>query len=346
MLDILKNQSCVEFSAETEPEECTATTPIGDLMNADTDDPNSECTKQFASDSEPDTDLSAILSSILSISTVPVQGHLAIFDTAPKTPTSAVHRGIIYELPAPTEARFCVYKRSTFLKFDKLGEPYFRIFEGPVDVASLPPKEQNEAYENLLTSFIATDAPETDSVGCTEEVLQHYHLHLSRLAYTRSTIRALGLQHRISAKRSYDSKMSPWRHGLLRSSQTDISASRTFKMRAEQEREERGIMSLLDRCEEILKHDPGVRPVHWRLPPSKTMRWNNEKRGWRGLCSDDVGSGVEVTGRGGHDGRVRVVKVLKETVYKAVNWKTSGKQRRGSVFERAGMLDMELGLAI
>ena len=340
MLDILRNQSCVEFSAETEPEECTATTKIGDLMNADTDDPNSECTKQFVSDSEPDTDLSAILSS------VPVQRHLAIFDTAPETPTSAVHRGIIYELPAPTEARFCVYKRRAFLKFDKLGEPYFRILEGPVDIASLPPKEQNEAYENLLTSVIATDAPETDSVGCTEEVLQHYHLHLSRLAYTRSTIRTLGLQHRMSAKRSYDSKMSPWHDGLLRSSQTDISASRTFKMRAEQEREERGIIRLLDRCEEILKHDPGFRPVHWRLPPSKTMRWNNEKRGWRGLCSDDVGSGVEGTGRGGHDGRVRVVKVLKETVYKAVNWKTSGKQRMGSVFERAGMLDMESGLAI
>ena len=346
MLDVLRNQSCLDLSAETEPEECTAITTISDLSNAGSDDPDSEGTKQFASDSEPDTDLSAILSSILSISTASVQGHLTISDTAPKRPTSAVHRGLIYELPAPTEAHFCVYKRRTFLKFDKLGEPYFRIFEGPVDVSSLPPKEQNKVYENLLTSIVASEAPRSDLAGCTEKVLQHYHLHFSRLAYTRSTIRTLGLQHRTSAERSYEYKMSPWRDGLLRNWQTVVSAPRAFKMRAEQEREERGIMRLLDRCEEILKHDPGFRPVDWRPTPRKTRRWKDGRRGWRGLCADDVGLGIEGTARGGHDGRVRVVKVLKEAVCRVVSKKVGDRQRQDGVFESVGVLDMELGLAI
>ena len=289
MLDVLRNQSCLDLSAETEPKDCIAITPISELSNTKSEDPNSECTKQFASDSEPDTDLAAILSSILSISTSSVQGHLAMFHTAPKSPTSAVHRAFIYEFPAPTEAHFCVYKRRTFLKFDKLGEPYFRILEGPVDVSSLPPKEQNGAYGNLLTDIIATDALEGGSAACTQEILRHYRLRFSRLAYTRSTIRTLGLRHRKSAKRSYDSRMSPWRDGLLRNWPTDVSAPRTFKMRAEQEREERGITQLLDRCEGILNHDPAFSPVDWRLAPSKTPRWKEGRRGWRGLCVDDVG---------------------------------------------------------
>ena len=282
MLDVLRNQSCLDLSAETEPEECTAIIPISDLSNTKSNDRNSERTKQFASD----TDLAAILSSI---STASVQGHLAISHTAPKSPTSAIHRRFIYEFPAPTEAHFCVYKRRTFLKFDKLGEPYFRILEGPVDVSSLPPKEQNGAYGNLLTGIIANDALEGGSAACTQEILQHYRLHLSRLAYTRSTIRTLGLRHRTSAKRSYDSRMSPWCDGLLRNWQTAVSAPRTFKMRAEQEREERGIAQLLDRCEGILNHDPAFSPVDWRLAPSKTPRWKEGRRGWRGLCVDDVG---------------------------------------------------------
>ena len=322
MLDVLRNHSCVNLPAETEPEsepeDCTAIPTISDLSNTDLDD------------SEPDTDLSASLSSILSIlsiSPAPEQRHLAMSDTAPKTPTTAVYRAFIYALPAPTDAHFCIYKQRTFLKFDKLGEPYFRIFEGAVDIASLPPKEQNESYGNLLTSIVATtDAPENRLAGCTEEVLKHYYLHLSRLASTRNTIRTLGLQHRTSAKRSYDSKLSPWCHGLLRNWQMGaasvnrVSAPRAFKLRAEQEREERGIMLLLDRCEEVLKYVTGFRPVDWRPATSKKMRWRDGRRGWRGLCMDDVG-----TANGGDDGEVRGLKVLREGVCRAVKGGMSGK---------------------
>ena len=297
VLDLSRNQSCVDLSVDAQSnEKITTAQSISNSSAQDPDPSDNDFTEQVTPHSEPQPDHSATSSTILSIGTAPGRGQLVLSKRAPGAPISAMYRERIHTLPEPTEDPFCVHRKIRTLRLDKHGEPYFKISKGYINISSLPPKEQNAAYDHALTKALAPiNTPKRDRASlqrnCAENVLEHYRLHLFRFAFTRRAILDLGLQHRTSARLSYSCSMSSWGSGILQDQSTKphITAPDSFQKRAVQERDERGTMQLLDRCDRfLLKQDPHFGPVNRRPAPKKTVRWKEGRKGWTGLGIDDM----------------------------------------------------------
>lgn len=353
MLDTFTN-------ADAQPNECVAIVPtLSCTSESDSDNSDSETTEQILFDSEPETDPPTAPSSTPSISTAPERGQLAMANTTVRTPISTMYKECIHELPTPTEAPLSVYRSTRYLEYNKHGEPYFKISKGAISISNLPPEEQNAAYNHIFAKVLPTNAFANGLMRVPDVcagVVEHYGLHLSRLRFTRITIRHLALQHRTSAKLSYNSTMPPWRSAALRDKEKGvanahlIAASSAFNKRAAQERDERGAIHLLDRCEQILKHDPGSRPADRRpaTTETETTRWREGRRGWMGLQPDDVDWRIVGAGRngdGGESGTAGKAKAaLKKAFTKAAN-KAMGKTRRhSSVFRKARLSDRKMSL--
>ena len=236
------------------------------------------------------------------------QGRTANPDIEFRTPISKLYPERVHELPAPVESSFYVQRRINTLAFDQFGERYFAIIEGTISISALPPKQRDAAYDDALTEVLLTNASNND-LGhtprpCVDIVLQHYHHHLSRLIFSQISIWDLTTQYQISARRSYEftmttaakralesemSKLDPSHVSrIVRSASHHIKAPRIFLSRRKEEREQRGISALLNRCEQYLKQDPAFIPVDWRSSPCNRSRWDGAKRGWMGLSTDDV----------------------------------------------------------
>lgn len=321
MPNYTKQQSCINVSTNAKPKECLSTTPSISDSSANSEHTDSEATWPVALNWEPNTEPTTISSSTPPISTETEQQQLAM--TRKRIPVSEMNEPEIYELPAPTEARFYVDQCFTTLEFDENGDPYFRISAGKINISSLPPKVQNAAYGHVLSKLEATDISKRHWADFDMKVLHHDHLHRSRLVFTRKAIRDLGLQYKASAMRSYRYQMSPWQSSDLRDKQMIAdhkhlaNAKRFFKMRREHEREERGILQLLDRCDQILHGGPSSGPADRRHVVAKAPRWKEGKKGWKGLQPDDVCLKSVGPRRGEYDDKVSR-KARAKTVLKGV----------------------------
>lgn len=349
VLDISRNQSCVDLSVDAQPNEnITTTQSISNSSARDPDPSDNDSTKQITPHSEPQPDHSATYSTILSISTAPEHGQIVLSKRTPGAPISAMYKERIHTLPEPTEDPFCVHRKTRTLGLDKHGEPYFKINKGYINISSLPPKEQNAAYDHALTKALPpNDTPKRDRASlqrnCAENVLEHYCLHLSRLAFTRRAIGDLALQHRTSARLSYRCSMSSWGSGILQDQSTKphITAPDSFQKRAVQERDEHGIMQLLDRCEQfLLIQDPHFRPVDRRPTPKETVRWKEGRKGWVGLGIADMELQIARHGRKEDESAAQMAKArLKEAFTRAANRATGKKRGERSVFASARQWD-------
>lgn len=354
LFDLSKNQSCVDLSANAQPNECIGmAASLNNSSDVDPDNSDSENAEQVLSDSEPETNPPTSSSSNPSTSTAPQHGQLGMPNTTPRTSISTTYKERIHDLPNPTEAHLCVYRRMKTLEYDEHGEPFFRITRGAINISSLPPKEQNAAYNDVLAKIVPTKAFGSGSavVPGFWGVLEQYSLHLACLAFTRSSIRDLTLQHRASGQLSYRYSMSPWGSGILRDTKKEtatahhVIASSAFKARAAQERDERGIMRLLDRCEGILKHDPKFKPVPWRAqsPPPLRKRWKAGRAGWMGLGPDDVV--LQIARKADDERSVEQAKAaLKKAFSRAANKATGKKRSQSGLFLKARTPDLKTGL--
>ena len=264
------------------------------------DQSNGKRTQQVNSDSEPEAISPNTSSADRSIG-APEQVQRVTRTAIPRLRVFKKYEERIHKSRAPAATPFCVFRRTKTLEVTKRGRKYFKVIEGIVPISSLPYFEQNAAYEHALTQKLSTSASENNFAGgpdfCADNILPHYHLHLSRLAAIRMLIRELTVRHRRSAKMDYNYIMLPltWRPNVNRKDEIrTVNANRfkisdTFESRVRLEREERGVVALLQRCEERLKDEPGFRPREW--PPAasgKGKRWEEGRRGWTGSSADDA----------------------------------------------------------
>lgn len=104
-----------------------------------------------------------------------------------------------------------------------------------------------------------------------------------------------------------------------------------------QEREERGIAALLDRCERFLElQQPGFEAVSWQRGMTGTKRWKEGRRGWVGL-GGDYDEDLHVAGQGGEgkdEGRGVGKEALKEALKRAARRAMGRKREVSGVFAR------------
>ena len=113
-------------------------------------------------------------------------------------------------------------------------------------------------------------------------------------------------------------------------------------MRVARERDERGIMQLLDRCERILELDPDFESVPWRArsPSLPRKRWKEGGRGWSGLDPDDLVSRIaRRTDAERSEDRAKAKAVLKKAFSRAANREMGKTRRQSSVFSRTATPD-------
>lgn len=138
----------------------------------------------------------------------------------------------------------------------------FKVFisETPILIAHLRPSEQNVAYDAILSGAPAHEIP------------SYYFLHLSRLANIRQAIasRTTSCQEEIDnlrrasvAERSTESLKTECVDGE-KVDEAFRAYKRAFKEKQKVKACERGVMRLLERCEDILKGGAGFEPVRWR----------------------------------------------------------------------------------
>lgn len=113
LFNLLETQSCIDLSVDAEPDEYTAIAQIiTQSSDVDSEYSDRESTIHVASDSEPETDQSAISSST---GTAPEHGQLTRLRPIPRAPISAMFEGSTHKLPPPTEDPLYVFRRTTIL---------------------------------------------------------------------------------------------------------------------------------------------------------------------------------------------------------------------------------------
>ena len=297
LLDLKKNQFCVDFSVDAQPNEATGMAPkLKNSSDVGSDNSDSENAEKVASDSKSETNPPISSSSTPLTSPAPEHGQLDMPNTIPRTSISSMYKEPNHDLPGPTEAHLCVYRRMKTLEYDEHGEPYFRITRGAINISSLPPEEQNAAYYDMITETVSIRAFGSGSADVpgprNRGGLEQYGLHLTRLSSTKSSIRDLTLQNRTDGNLPCRYSMTPWDRGVLRDEKKGAAtahhkvASSAFSKRAV---DERSITRLLDCCEGSLKHDSKFNPVPWRAHSSSLPRKRcKEERGGRmGVGPDD-----------------------------------------------------------